>query len=115
MDSMPPLQIDYLELGKYIAKNTPAPQNTAEMTVYGVMVGVLLVALAGMAYYHVWWLKKKEAQEDKIADGLAHVTNTITELNVHLAQRRESNNKVLDAINDIKTSIAIIQSNINHK
>lgn len=104
------MQIDYAELAKYLAQNTPAPQNAAEMTVYGIALVLLCLGLVGSWMFFIWWMKKKETQEDKIAESLTSFNTSIVELNVHLKDRKETHKDIMSALVELKLNIAELKN-----
>jgi hypothetical protein len=105
MDSM---TIDYIELGKAIAANTPAPTNAGEWSIFGILIAVLVIMNVMSWAYFVWEKKQSIERETKLTDTMDKVKATMERLIAYFDQ-----NDIKQDVQKMSTDIALINQKLD--
>jgi predicted RecA/RadA family phage recombinase len=107
------MTINYIELGKAIAANTPAPTNAGEWSIFGILIAVLIFIILAGAYYHVWKEKKNIASLEKMMLSLSDINQTLVGLNIYFAQQDETRSHQAEKQSEIAKNQALIMQKLN--
>ena len=102
------MTIEYIELAKQIAKNTPAPTNAAEWSIYGILIATFAIMLAASWAYFLWREKQTILRQEKATLVAEKMTATLDRLIIYFDQ-----NNLKEDIQTVKTNIALIHQKLD--